>query len=79
MVVHQKAEAIDPAVECIRFLYINKTYTGAYLPGCRVNKRLFTRQSDVQWAISPGSDKLAEVQVYMSTSCQPSSFLFVFC
>ena len=43
---------------------MNKAYTGAYLPGCRVN--------DIY---SLGSDKLAEVQLYMSTSCHPGSWV----
>ena len=60
---------------------MNKAYvTGAYIPGCRINKhpavgRIVgnSRGSGANNIYSPGSDKLTEVQVYMSASCQPGS------
>ena len=39
--------------------------------GCRVNKHLYNPSgSRVNNIYSPGSDKLTEVHLYMSTSCQ---------
>ena len=54
--------------------------TGAYLPGCRVNKKLFIRQSGGQCAIHPAAMQitfihLTEVQLFMSPSCQPGSLV----
>ena len=54
---------------------------GAYLSGCRVNKQpspgspVDSEQCRANNIYSPCSDKLTEVQLYMSTSCQPGSQL----
>ena len=62
-----------------------KLITGAYLPNCQVNKHLLPRQSGGYWIVwnspgshvnnvySPSSDKLTEVQLFLSTSCQPGN------
>ena len=49
---------------------MNEAHKGAYLPGCRVNKHPFTRQSGnlpsshANNIYFPGSDKLTEVYLY---------------
>ena len=73
------AEASDPAAGCIRLIIhggrVNRIITDAYLPGCQAVGWIVGKSpgSHANYIYSPGRDKLTEGQLYISTSCQPSS------
>ena len=55
---------------------VNKANNSAYFPGCRPGSRAdsdnISPDSRANNIYSPGSDKLTEVQLYMSTSSCPA-------